>query len=329
MTLRNRGIAVITVGLALVMALAACGGSQGGSNNAASDIRVGGVIWGRYLDYWQLVQLGMEAAAKQYNVPIQIEDSNKSLGTEAQLVSQLTARGTNVLAISPFSSDGSNTTLTTASKSMTVVQYNTQVTNPSLKNFVGADSTAVGEAIGQAAKDYIQKQMGGKATIGILADDAEPTSKEKVAGFLSVLQGLPGVNVAAQATAAKPAEGASVFPTLLQGHPNIDLVFAWNGGSLEGASTAASKMGATAHLFGIDMGTVVADSMLAGNSPIVAVADKHPYDVGFKAVELGIKLHKGQKVDPVIHPAPTVYSVTNPSAVKQWKQQAQEAANEK
>ncbi|HEX6500858.1 MAG TPA: substrate-binding domain-containing protein [Micromonosporaceae bacterium] len=333
MTHRYRRVAGAALAALLAVGLAACGsstsGSSGGTSAKASDIRVGGIIWGRYLDYWRLVQLGMEAAAKQYHVQIQIGTSDKNLGTEAQVVSQMQARGVNVLAISPFSADGSKATLTRAGNSMTVVQYNTQVNDPSLKYFVGVTNAQLGKTIGEAAKDYINKQMGGKATIGTLSNVQEPGGKERLDGFLSVVQTMPGVKVVADATAAKPAEGASAFPTLIQGHPDINLVFGWNGGALEGAATAAAKMNTKVALFGIDLSKTEADMMLGPNSPIVAVADQHAFQLGFKAVELGIKAHQGQSVDPVIHLDPTVYSVSDKSGIQQWEQQQQQAANEK
>lgn len=333
MTHRYRRAAGAALAALLAVGLAACGtsnaGSSAGASSKPSDIHVGGIIWGRYLDYWRLVQLGMEAAAKQYHVQIQIGTSDKNLGTEAQVVSQMQARGVNVLAVSPFSADGSKATLTRAANTMTVVQYNTQVNDPALKDFVGITNSQLGKTIGQSAKDYIDKQMGGKATIGVLSDVQEPGGKERLDGFLSVVQTMPGVKVVAQATAAKPGEGAAAFPTLIQGHPDINLVFAWNGGALEGAATAVTKMPNKVPLFGIDLSKTEADMMLGQNSPIVAVADQHAYDLGFKAVELGIKQREGQSVNPVIHLDPTVYTATDKSAIQQWEQQQQQAANEK
>lgn len=331
---QRRGIAGVSLAAVLALSLAACGGSAHGTSSAsagskAKAIRVGGVIWGRYLDYWRLVQLGMEAAAKQYHVPIQMATSDKNLGTEAQVVSQMQARGVNALVISPFSSDGSKATLTRAASSMTVVQYNTQVDDPSLKYFVGVTNSQLGQTIGQAAKAYIEQKLGGKATVGVLSDVQEPGGQERLDGFLSVMKQMPGVKVVAQATASKPGEGAATFPTLLQGHPGINVVFAWNGGALEGAATAAKKMNAKVALFGIDLSKVEADLMLGSNSPIVAVADQHPFELGFKAVELAIKAREGQSVDPVVHLDPTVYSVADTSAIQKWEQQQQQAANEK
>lgn len=340
MARQHKRVTGAAMAAALCMVVAACGASTNSASSAgpsssaspssgaaASSIRVGGIIWGRYLDYWRLVQLGMEAAAKQYHVPIQMGTSDKNLGTEAQVVSQMQARGVNVLVISPFSAKGSTATLDNAAKSMTVVQYNTQVSDPSLKYFVGVTNSQLGQTIGEAAKSYIDSKLNGKATIGVLSDVQEPGGKDRLDGFLSVMQTMPGVKVVAQATAAKPAEGAATFPTLIQGHPDINVVFAWNGGALEGAATAAQKMNAKVSIFGIDLSKVEADLMLGPNSPIVAVADQHPYQLGFKAVELAIKAHEGQSVQPVVRLTPTVYTTADRTALQQWEQQQQAASD--
>lgn len=324
----------------LSVGLVACGSGHGSTaskavntkpaNSKLSSIKVGGVIWGRYLDYWELVQLGMQAAAAHYHVPIQMGTSDKSLGTEAQLLQQMTVSGVNVLAISPFDATGSIAALKQAASSgATVVQYNTQVKDTSFPYFVGVTNSTLGQAIGKTVRDYINNHLGGKAEVGVLSDVSEPGGADRLNGFLSELKGMPGVKVVSNETAAKPDQGASALPTMLQGHPGINIVFGWNGGALQGAVTAAQNLHNTnLKIFGIDMGSVVAQAMRQPNTPVVAVADQHPWQLGYDAVQLGIEARTGKATSKVINLRPTIYSSTNQAQISQWITQDQQAQKE-
>ncbi|MHA6631090.1 hypothetical protein ACU61A_37120 [Pseudonocardia sichuanensis] len=68
--------------------------------------------------------------------------------------------------------------------------------------------------------------------------------------------------------------------------------------------------------FEIDMSRQVADLMSAPESPVVAVADQHAYDVGYSAVRTGVQLARGEDVPAKTTVEPTVFTADEPAALE-------------
>ena len=306
-------------GLVAALIASGCGGTAPQGGQALKKVQIGAVMFARDIEYWKLVEAGMNAAAKKENVQLQVAVSNRNLATESQVVDQLIARGDNVLVISPLDKNGSKATLQRAVQAgMTVVQFNTRVDDPSLKYFVGVDNRALGASSGKFTHDYIQNTLGGSAKIGIETGGTTPGGPDRQAGFTSAISDLPNAQIIAQAEVHAPDQGANAFQTMLQAHPDINVVWCWNGSALSGSATIAKKIGAKVKLFGVDMSQDVAADLLDPASPVEAVADQHAYQIGQTAVEQAIKAARGEKMSDQVSITPVIYSKQNPSLVNQW-----------
>lgn len=319
----------IAVAAVVAGGVSACAGTSSGTSSSATggakqqshSIKIGGVMFARDIEYWQLIEAGMKAAAEKDGAPIDVEVSNRNLATESSVVDTFHAKGDNVLVISPYDAKASVATLKKARNAgMTVLQYNTQVDDPVFKYFVGVDNKQLGSAVGKALVRYVDDKLGGKATVGVLAGDTEPGGTDRKNGFLSALKGHAGIKVATTVTAVgSPTDGANAFNTALQGHPNIDVVWAWNGSALQGAAVSAAKAHRNVKIFGVDMSSQVAGLMRKPSTPVVAVADQHAYNVGYQAVQDAVKLAKGQSgVSTTASLQPEVYQSSDPAGVEQY-----------
>ena len=314
---------------ALVLILAGC--STGNepepqsSGKQEGPLKIGAVMYARDLAFWQLVEAGMRDAAKDANLPIDVEVSNRQLTTEAQVVQTMQARGDNVLVVAPLDPDASTAALTTArNNGATVVLYNNRVNDESFKEFVGVDNKQLGEAVGKAANDYAQANLGGKAKVALLTGDTEPNGKTRKEAFLSQ---FPGAEVVTTAEAVgSPEAGAKAFQTVMQSHPETQMMFAWNNAATEGAAVTAEQQNSKAKVVGIDMSEQVADLMATGAaSPVVAVADQHAYDVGRSAVQTAVKVAKGESVEPNTYVTPAVYTVSDQQGLQAYMDELKKA----
>ena len=320
-------MAAIAAVAAASTALAACstgssGGGAGGGGKSSGKIKVGAVMFARDIEYWQLIEAGLRAGAKKEGVPIDVEVSSRNLSTEASLIDTFHTQGDNLLVISPYDAKASIATLKKAQNDgMAVMQYNTQVDDPEFKYFVGVDNQQLGAADGKALVSYVNSKLDGKATVAVLAGDTEPGGTDRKKGFLSVLKGHPGIKVVTTVQAVgSPGDGANAFDTALQAHPDVDVVWAWNGSALQGSAVSAQKSHRNVKIFGVDMSSQVAGIMQKASSPVVAVADQHAYNVGYQAVLNGVALARGQsaKVSTGASLKPVVYESSDPAGVKQY-----------
>jgi ribose transport system substrate-binding protein len=322
-------IAAAVVFPALVLTACSTGSetSTGGTAKQSGPIKIGALMFARDLEFWQLVEAGMKAAASKEGAEIDVEVSNRNLATEAQVVDTFHAKGDNVLVIGPRDATASIATLKKAAGyGMSIMQYNTRVTDTSFNHFVGVDNTQLGQADGKALVDYVESKMGGKATLGVLACDTQPGGTDRKNGFLSQLKGHDGIKVATTVTAVgSPTDGATAMNTALQAHPDINVVWAWNGAALQGSTVAAQKSHANIKIFGVDMSSQVADIMKSADNPVQAVADQHAYNVGYQAVENAIKIAKGEQVTDDNKLTPVIYTAGDPTGIENFLTELKQA----
>jgi ABC-type sugar transport system substrate-binding protein len=325
---RKRAGLVAALATVLVLPLACSTGQQAeGTKNQkqSGTVQVGVVMYARDLEYWRLIEAGVRKAAADRHVQIDVQVSNRQLDTEAALVDTMHARGDNVLVIDPLDKKASVATLNKAQRyGMTVVQYDGQVQDPSFQYHVGVDNTTLGRAVGDSAQNYIKAHLGGHARLALLTGDTEPNGPARRTAFLGQ---VADSTVVAQAEAVgSPEAGSKALETMLQGHPDIDLVFAWNGASMQGAAVAAQRAKSTAKIVGIDMSKQVATIMSQPDSPVVDVADQHAYDVGQQAVATAVDLAEGKPVQQNTLLNPVVYSSDDPKGVEAFLAELQKAA---
>lgn len=307
----RRALALLTV-----LALAACStGQEKGASTGAQEgeLKIGAIMYARDLEFWQLIEAGMRDAAKEAKVPIKVEVSNRQLATEAQLVDTLHARGDNVLVIAPLDKSASAATLRKADQyGMTIVQYDSKAGDDAFPHFVGVDNARLGASVGKLAKKYADDELGGQAKMALLTGDTEPNGAVRKKAFLAE---MPGAKVVTSAeSVGSPDAGAKAFETVLQSHPDIDVVWAWNGAAMQGAAIAAQRLKSKAKIFGIDMSKQVAEIMKSPGSPVRAVADQHAYDVGKESVRLAVKAAKGESATAATVP-PATYSAGDTKAL--------------
>lgn len=315
---RGTVAAIAALGFLLSGCTSKASDGQGAGGQQDGPLKVGAVIYARDLEYWQLVEAGMNAAAAELDVEVSVDVSNRQLQTEAQVVNTITARGDNILVIAPLDTTASVSTLEQArQKSMTVVQIDNRVDDDSFENFVGADQTEMGRVSGESAAKYIEDSLDGDAKIALLTGDTEPNGPPRKKAFLAATDGLGEVVTSTEAVGS-PEAGSKAFDTLMQSHPDVDVVWAWNGAALQGAATAAKQSDSTAKIIGIDMSRQVAEMMQGGKSPVESVADQHAYDIGYEAVKMGVAEAKGESYEKVESVPPAVFTASDDSGLQKY-----------
>ena len=326
--------ALVAAGLAVATLLTACSnpaqtGNEGDASSKKDKVNIGAVMFARDIEYWQLVEAGMKAAAKESKVSISVQASDRDLATEAALIDQMKVRGVNTLVISPLDADASTATLMKAKNAgMTIMQYNTKVNSDDsdLQHFVGVDNATLGKASGEAAVEYIRSELDGKAKIALMTGGTTTTGPVRRKAFTDAVGTLPGVEVVTEAEAETPEIGAQAFRTILQAHPDVDLVWAWNGSALAGAAAVAGKANSSIKIVGVDMSEQVANIMSTSDSPILAVADQHSYDVGYQAVVNAVKLAQGKSVPAAQEVKPVVYEAGDKEQLQMFRDELAKAS---
>jgi ABC-type sugar transport system substrate-binding protein len=247
------------------------------------------------LEWFRTVEMGLKAAADQYGAELLVSNAQAKVDTEAAMVENFTARGVDAITLSALDSKASVAALQKAvDKGIKLVNYNTTLDSPIMNTFVGVDNTELGAQAGRYVVDYVKNNMGGKATIALLTIPKYEVGRQRREGFMAEVSKNPDIKVVAEQEGESPEQATSVMETILQAHPDIDLVWAANEGGAVGALTATK--GKDIKVVGTDMSLQIAKALLDPDNGLIAISTQDPYTIGFKAAEIAIKQARGETV---------------------------------
>jgi ABC-type sugar transport system substrate-binding protein len=302
---RKKGIKFGILLASLSLALAACSSSSttsssssGKSSNGTKKLKMAGILMQSDVEWFKYIQMGMEDAAKKYNVDLTIGNANMQVTDESNLVDTYASQGMDAVMLSALDTKASAPAIKRAEdKGVKVVDYNTNVDPSVQKYFVGIDNTKLGAQAGKALVDYVEKNMNGKAKVAMVTLSMFEVGKQREQGFMSEVKKDPGIQIVAKADASNPQDGANVTETMLQGHPDVDLVWGANEGGAVGAVVGVKSKGLDnkIKIFGTDMSIQTGKYILDSKNPYYYVSTQQPYEIGYKSVEVAVKAVKGQK----------------------------------
>ena len=167
--------------------------------------------------------------------------------------------------------------------------------------------------IGKFYAEYVKKEMGGKAKIGVVGALNSFIQNQRLDGFkkavtdsgvdVTFLDTVDGQNV--QETALSASEN------LMTANPDMTTLYATGEPALIGAVSAVTSQGRTGDVkvFGWDLTKQAIEGIDAGW--VAAVVQQDPAGEGKAAVEALMKLKKGEKVEPIINIPITIVTKEN------------------
>lgn len=177
---------------------------------------------------------------------------------------------------------------------------------------VGVDNLEGGKIIGKYFVDYVAKNMGGKARLGIVGALNSAVQNQRQKGFEETLKSNAGITVAdvvdgqnVQDTAMTAAEN------LITGNPDLTAIYATGEPALMGAIAAVENQGRQKDIkvFGWDL-TSKAISGIDGGY-VTAVLQQDPKKMGEEAVKALNAVTSGKTVSKTILVPATVVTKAN------------------
>jgi ribose transport system substrate-binding protein len=177
---------------------------------------------------------------------------------------------------------------------------------------IGVDNAKAGQDIGEYFLDYVQKNAGGKAKIGIVGALNSFIQNIRQKGFEDVVKGKPGITIAQVVDGRNIQDNAmTAAETLLTGNPDLTALYATGEPALLGAIAAVESQGKqnSVKVFGWDLTAQAIKGIDAGY--VVAVVQQDPSGEGTAAVNALVALNKGQTVEKSINVPITIVTKAN------------------
>ncbi|GAK54007.1 D-ribose ABC transporter, substrate-binding protein [Candidatus Moduliflexus flocculans] len=287
---------------------------------AADPVKIGAILLDTKHEWFAEVIQGMKSAGKELGVEVKIMSSDSDVAKESDLIDNFIAQGINAISISPQSDEASVPAFERAvAEGIPVVTWNSKVNSPESKYFVGVNNYDLGAKTGEYTVNYIKEKMNGKAKIAVIGTSKYSVGIDRVKGFVDQVKQLEGVEIVAQQDAEFKELGLSVTESILEAHPETQIVWCWNQGALLGSLAALKGKGnKDILLMGTDMSIDLARAMLEPDSFLLAITTQQPFEIGYTSIKNAAELAQtGKTATEVLVPLKT-YTLDNKEDIQKY-----------
>jgi ABC-type sugar transport system substrate-binding protein len=301
---RTRSAIALTVGVALSLTAAACGGSDEGgsaSSGGSGDKSVGVMIKGLDNPFFAAMNDGVKAAATDNGAKVQVQAATSLTDTSGQAskLEALIGQNLGCYVVNPISQTNLVQPLARVPDGTPVVNIDSPVGANAAKQagldistYIGTDNVAAGGMAADTMADLVKG--GGKiGVIGGISGDA--TSNARVQGFTEGAQGrfTPLKTVAGDWDRSKALNAAE---DLMRSNPDIKGFFAANDQMALGIAQAVKNAGKKGDIaiVGVDGIEDALKAIQAGD--LSATVSQYPYTIGQLGVEACLAASQGKKL---------------------------------
>lgn len=307
---RRRATRVLATAAALSLALAGCapgdspGDSAGDATDEAEQQTVGVTLLS--LEYPFLVKLdeAAQAAAAEQGLDLVSLDPRRDTSTELQQVEDLITRQVDLIMMVPVDQEISQAAARRVNEAgipLIIINSAFEDFDGEYVSYVGSDNTTAGEIQGQYLVDEMPE---GAKVIYLVGQYGDAGTERRKAGFESVIEGVPGIEVVTELEAhGSRAEAKTIMEDLLQKYPagEVQVVIAQSDEMAIGAASAiaeANRQDDFTIVMGIDGS---ADGLAAvEDGSVTATVFQDAVGQGRAAIETAKKVLDGETVPKVV-----------------------------
>lgn len=252
-------------------------------------------------DFWQAVNKGAEAAAKEMGLHLSIEGplSEEDPTTQIEILKAAIERKPQAIVIAPIKNDQIQALLAKVrAAGIKLVIINTSPDMLPSPVVVSSDHVEAGRLAGQTAIE----ETAGHPIIAIISDHANSTiSDERLLGMQQALSGykdsLLGVYYADDAE----ARAFEIAKRLLMSKASFNTFITLNESATQGVARAMKDQNRVQdiNLIGFDSSSDEVQLLEAGIMKASIV--QKPFNMGYLGVEMALKLIDGDKTDPITY----------------------------
>ncbi|MCM2292439.1 sugar ABC transporter substrate-binding protein [Allorhizobium sp. BGMRC 0089] len=270
-----------------------------GSVQAKDAKKIGLAVANLQANFFNQIKQSVEAEAKARGIDVITVDAKGDGPTQVNQIQDLLTQNIDALIYIPAGAAAATVPVKLAKAAgVPVVNVDRNAEGAPGDTFIATDSVASAKAV----CDYIIKEAGGKGKMVIIHGQKGTTPEvDRTKGCMEAVKAHPDVKVVAEqwSNMWSQDEGFQIMQNMLQAHPDVKIVFAQADGLALGAAQAI-KVANPNHKIavgGFDGDTAALEALKNGVFDVTAT--QQTQKMGRMAVDMAIKLVKGEKVPPV------------------------------
>lgn len=282
--------------------------SAGTKETAEKKIVIGATVYTTQHEFYADVISGMRAVAEREGVELIVTDANSSVTTQNNQIEDFQMQQVDAIityGVDPVAIVASVESAIDAG--IPVITCDMKLESDKVATFIGSDNYMLGSKAGEFAVEYIEKNLGGKANIGVVSWLASVAQQERLKGFQDVVSQLPHAKIVAVQDGDGRAQAMASAENIMQANPDLTMFFGTNEGSTIGILSAVESAGKLNQIaiVGIDISNDAARAIKEGS--LIATIAQQPVLLGEYAVEAALKAIAGEKLEPrIVVPVKTV-----------------------
>ena len=249
---------------------------------------------------WVRDKIKMLEVAKKLGVELMVQVSDNDQGKQTSQCENLISQGVKVLIVAPHDASASSTIIEKAHKSkIPVISYDRLIMNSNVDVYISFDNVKVGELQGEYLTKLVPK---GNYVIlsGAPTDNNATLFKEGAMKFIKPLVDKGDIRIVMEQAVIdwQPANAQKLMENALTANNNdIQAVLAPNDGTSGGCiqALAGQKLSGKVPITGQDAELQGAQRIVQGTQTMTILKDTR--FLGEKAIEIAMKLAKGEKFD--------------------------------
>lgn len=304
---------IILAAWLLISTLTSCSRKENASENT-SPFSIGVVTKSSDSEYWMAVSSGMEEAAKELGVSVQIvsPDSEMNMEMQKRLIRDFIQKGVDVLAVSPLESYQADYLDEAREKGIPVVSYDTRIVAEGVP-YIGIDNEKAGKELAQK----MAEMLGNTGQVGIVTGDLNQESHAKrMEGIRTYLEQNTDIDVVfVESGYSNLLMSEDKISGLLSSYPGLDGIF---------VTSAVTALGLRDYLeddsiqiMTVDAQQDALDAVKQGR--IAALAAQSGYEIGYETIRY-IVSHRQQDLEKTADQILEAQIVTKGN-IEQWEEE--------
>lgn len=290
---------LLMVAFLLPVLFLSCGKKQAVKKEGGESFTIGYSTPALNNTFWIRVTKGIREECDKKGIKVIVADAQDNPYKQLNDVDDLIQKKVDVLLISPYESDPIVPAVKSANKAgIPVVIVDIGVSGGEYASLIISDNYKGG----QLAGEFLKKVLKGKGTVAhIQCQLGAVNAQKRGQGFEDALKGTQIKIVAKRPADSRRDLAMQVMEDILQKHPNLDAVFAQNDEMALGALQAIEAVGKVGKIkvIGFDGNKDALEAIKAGK--MLATVAQQPEEMGKMAVDIALKVLKGEKVDKEIY----------------------------
>lgn len=264
--------------------------------------------------FFNLMNKGAQEEAKKSGAKLVIFNANDNPVSQNDAIETYIQQGVKGIMVDAIDVNGILPAIKeAAAANIPVIAIDAVLPEGAHKAQVGVDNSKGGALLGNYFTNYVKKNMGDKAKLGIVGALNSAIQNQRQKGFVDTLQGHPGIKVVGVVDGRNIQDDAlTAAENLITGNPDMTAIYATGEPALLGAIAAVENQGRQKDIkvFGWDLTAKAVSGIDQGY--VTAVLQQDPENMGVEAVKALNKIVvEGKTVDKTIQVPATIVTKAN------------------